>query len=394
MANNALRALIFAASISIAASHVWASDGKTLTIIIPLHSWSSSVQRLNRDGVELVKKHDYDKAERLFLKAYLYDPGDPFTLNNLGYIAELQGQLDRAQKFYELASEQSCNAVIDASSAKELQGKPMRAAIEGLKDSPMQINHWNVEAVRLLSQNRGHDAIDILKRALALDPQNPFTLNNLGVASEVIGDDRSALRYYDAVASQHSSEAVVITDDHIWGGKPVSQMAEASAKRLEKQLAESSSGYSQAAMLDRRGVAAANENDLATARRAFLQAYSIDPASAFSLNNRGYVAEMDGDLETAQFFYEKAAKAADADARIGLATQRPAEGKQLFSVAVGSGGQVDNALQKYSEQRHLQTAPIELTPRGAVPTGDTATPSQKSSSSDQGSPTTTPQIPR
>jgi hypothetical protein len=33
-------------------------------------------------------------------------------------------------------------------------------------------------------------------------------------------------------------------------------------------------------------------------------------ASAFSLNNRGYVAEMDGDLETAQFFYGKARKAA------------------------------------------------------------------------------------
>ena len=51
------------------------------------------MQRLNREGVEAVKRHDYEKAEALFLKAYLYDPADPFTLNNLGYISELQGQL-------------------------------------------------------------------------------------------------------------------------------------------------------------------------------------------------------------------------------------------------------------------------------------------------------------
>lgn len=335
------------------------------------------MQRLNRDGVELVKKRQYDKAESLFLKAYLYDPGDPFTLNNLGYMAELRGELDRAHKFYELASEQSCNAAIDVSSEKELTGRPMKAALDGLQNSPMRVNHMNVEAIRLLSQNRGYDAVALLRQALASDPQNPFTLNNLGVASEAIGDDQAALRYYETVASQNSSETVIVTQDRVWGGKSVSQMAEASARRLEKQLAQSNPGYSQAAMLNRRGVVAVNENDWPAARKAFLQAYSMDAASAFSLNNRGYVAEMDGDLETAQFFYEKAAKAGDADARVGLATQSAAEGKRLFSVAAGSNGKVDDALEKYSEQRHLQTAPIELSPRGGAAAGDFAPAPQK-----------------
>jgi Flp pilus assembly protein TadD len=93
-----------------------------------------------------------------------------------------------------------------------------------------------------------------------------------------------------------------------------------------------------------RGVSAANENDWLAARQDFLHAYSLDPSSAFSLNNRGYVAEMDGDLETAQFFYEKARKAGDADARLDLATQHVAEGKKLFTVATDSDHQVDGEL--------------------------------------------------
>ncbi len=363
---SVIRLMVVAASISAAGHLGWSRDRGTIAITVPLHGRLSLVQRLNRDGVDLVNKHQFDKAEALFLKAYLYDPADPFTLNNLGYVAELQGQLDRATKFYELASEQSCNAVIDRSNVRELKGKPMTAAIDGLQDSPMRINHLNLEAIRLISQHRGVEALALLKQAQVADPRNPFTLNNLGVASEATGDYRAALRYYNEVASQDSREAVIVTNDPMWGGKRVSAMAAASAKRLEHLIGSRNPNYSEAAWYNRRGVAAMNENDWATARKAFLQAYTADPSSAFSLNNRGFVAEMDGDLETAQFFYEKAAKSMGASARVGLATKSTAEGRQLFNVAADSDGSVDRALEIYSEQRHQQTAPIELTPRGGV----------------------------
>ncbi len=381
MINNGIsRILALTILIATAAHQGWARDRGSIAITIPLHGRLSLVQRLNRDGVELVNKHQFNKAETLFLKAYLYDPADPFTLNNLGYIAELQGQLDRAHTFYELASEQGCNAVIDRSSIKELKGKPMTAAIEGLQDSPMRVNHLNVEAIRLLSQRRGDEAVTLLKQALASDPHNPFTLNNLGVASEAVGDFQAALRYYDEVASQQSSEEVIITDNSAWGGRSISTMAAASAKRLERLIASRNPNYSQAALFNRRGVAAINQNDWAAAKQAFLRAYSADPASAFSLNNRGYVAEMDGDLETAQFFYEKAAKASDAGARVGLATQRTAEGRRLVTVAEDSDDKVDGALEKYSEQRHLETAPVELTPRGGA-SNNNSVPKQETPSS-------------
>ncbi|HTW60491.1 MAG TPA: tetratricopeptide repeat protein [Terracidiphilus sp.] len=341
-----------------------ASD--TMTIDIPLHSKLSPVQRLNREGVEAVQKHQYDRAESLFLKAYLYDPSDPFTLNNLGYISELEGQLDRAQRFYQLALEQGCGAQIDMSSDKNLQGKPMMAAVDDLQNQPMRINRMNVEAMRLLAEDRGFEALSLLQQALSLDPQDPFTLNNLGVANETVGDYWNALKYYRAAADRHSSEPVVIAVDRAWRGRPVSDMAAASAKRLQERLQYINPDYARALMLSRRGVFAENENDWPAAKDYFLRAYSADPSDAFSLNNRGYVAEREGDLETAKFFYEKARRAQDAAAPVGMATDSAAEGKSLFAVASGSDHKVDGALDIYSIERRRQTGPIELTPRGSA----------------------------
>src|SRR5579862_3999938 len=93
-----------------------------LKINIPKRSTLTPVQRLNREGVEAVRKHNYPKAEQLFYKAYLFDPDDPFTLNNLGYISELQGQVDRAQRFYSLAAAQPSEAVIDVASVRRVVG--------------------------------------------------------------------------------------------------------------------------------------------------------------------------------------------------------------------------------------------------------------------------------
>jgi Flp pilus assembly protein TadD len=287
-------------------------------------------------------------------------------LNNLGYVSELEGDLDRAQKFYGLAAEQGSNATIDFSSAKNLQGKPMKDAVVNLQDTTMRVNRMNINAMRLLSQNRGFEAIDLLKRALPLDPQNAFTLNNLGVASEAIGDFNGALRYYLTAASSHSTEPTIVAADRAWRGKSVSEMAAASAKRLEKRIRNTGSASSQAVMLSIRGVFEANHNNWDAARQDFLKAYSLDPNSAFTMNNRGFVAEQDGDLETAQYFYGKAQRAENSAASVGLATQLAAEGQSLENVAGSSNGKVDDALEVYSQKRRQEQAPVELTPRGGA----------------------------
>lgn len=357
------RSLLAFAVLALGLQISWGRDG--LRITLPRRTQLTPVQRLNRDGVEAVKKHDYERAGVLFYKAYLYDPADPFTLNNLGYISELQGQMERARRFYDLALKQSSNADIDRSNAKGLEGKPMRAALTGLEDLPMRVNRMNMDAMQLLRDNRGFDATGILRAALALDPNNSFTLNNLGVAHEVIGDFDNALKFYNQAANQGSTEPVVVTMDEQWRGRPVSKMAAESARRLQKKLQNMEPAEARSVAFTMRGVAAANQNDWLTARQNFLKAYSLNPRSAFSLNNRGYVAERDGDLETAQFFYQKARKAEDSGQRVGLATQRIAEGQDLLTVATDSNQKVDYALEQYSQRRRRETGPIELTPRGA-----------------------------
>src|SRR5262249_22197498 len=72
-------------------------------IHIPWRSKPTRVQRYNQDGVKYLKKNEVEHAKESFYKAYLLDPNDPFTLNNLGYVSELEGDLDRATRFYDLA---------------------------------------------------------------------------------------------------------------------------------------------------------------------------------------------------------------------------------------------------------------------------------------------------
>jgi Flp pilus assembly protein TadD len=246
----------------------------------------------------------------------------------------------------------------------------------------MRVNRTNVDAITVLAQSRGFDAIALLRETLALDPQNPFTLNNLGVAYESVGDYDDALKYYGLAAEAHSSEPVIVTMDRSWRGKSVSSMAAESARRLEARIQKMNSAEASAVMYTVRGVSATNKNDWAEAKQDFLQAYSLAPSSAFSLNNRAYVAEMDGDLESAQFFYDKARKAADSNARVGLASLQSAEGKRLVTVAAESNLQVDSKLDTYSQERHRESGPVELTPRANAPGGDSSVLQEKSSPSD------------
>jgi len=340
---------------------------RDLKLTLPRHSELTLVQRLNREGVYAIRKQQYEKAETLFYKAYLFDPGDPFTLNNLGYISELQGQLERAQKFYALSSEQATDAVIDRANAKRLEGKPMRDAFGTLQDKPMQVNRINVEAVRLLAAGRASEADLLLQKALALAPRNIFTLNNIGVAKEARGDYDEALTFYLAAADSHSTEPVIVTLNRAWRGKPVSIMAADSAKKLRERMQKAAGSQAQAALLAVRGVSATNRNDWPTARKDFLKSYSLDPYSAFSLNNIGYLSEMDGDLETAEFFYARAEKAEDAKVRVGLATRSSAEGKHISAVAVDSDQKVDGRIIQENQARRRHAGPIELKHRDDTP---------------------------
>lgn len=330
-----------------------------LKITIPRRGKLTPVQRLNREGVEAVRKHNYSKAERLFYKAYLFDPDDAFTLNNLGYIAELKGEVDRAQRFYELAAAQSSEAVIDLASASRVKGQPMKDAM-ALTSEPLQINHANVEAVRLLAQGRAPEADLILQEALKKDPQNAFTLNNMGVAKEMEGESEEALNYYDQASRGGSDQTAVVTTSNTWRGRRVSEMAQDNAKGLRQYLAREKELPEQVAELNLRGVSAVNRNDLRAADTDFRKAYALNPNDAFALNNIAYVAELEGDRETAEFFYQRAREAGGASVVVGVASRRTAEGKKLFTVAEDSDSRVGSKLAQERQALQRQNEPVAL----------------------------------
>ena len=338
-----------------------------LKITLPKRSKATPVQQLNRDGVAELRKHHLREAKKLFYKAYLLDPDDPFTLNNLGYLSELDGDADRALRYYELSSKNSSQAKIDQASRPELKGRPLQEAYASLQVPELRSNKANVQAISLLGKGRVAEAEAVLKKALAQDPNNPFTLNNLGFVLENEGDLQGALRYYGSAASMNSQDQVLVAPNPKWRGKDISSVASDNARLVSEVIAKGEDLNARVARLNLRGVAALNHNDPQGARQFFEQAYKLDPTNAFSLNNMGYVSEMEGDRETAETYYADARAAADASQSVTYATRREAEGRRVGDVAHNNENEVDSRIEAARQIRSRQGGPIVLKRRDNTP---------------------------
>jgi Flp pilus assembly protein TadD len=340
-----------------------AAQAQQVRIPLPKKSKYTPVQQLNRDGVAALKKHDISKAKRLFYKAYLIDPNDPFTLNNLGYVSELEGSLERAQRYYDQAKANTSEAVIDRSTNQEAQGKTVASVAGHTAEGPMKVNELNSEALGLLNRDRAPEADVVLQAALKIDPKNPFTLNNMGFAKEKEGELESAIRYYDSSAATGSREPIVIAFNKSWRGKPISEVAQQNAEKSRKELSKNQDMQARVARLNLRGVSAMNRNDRKAARDSFEQAYKMDPKNSFALNNMGYLAELEGDTETAQSFYEQAQRAERARQKVMVSTRPEVEGQTVGHVAEQSTTLVESAFEAKAEARRRSGAPPALRTR-------------------------------
>ena len=344
------------------------ADAQDLRITIPKHTEATPVQKLNRDGVKELQKHHLDRAEKLFYRAYLIDPEDPFTLNNLGYISELQGKVDRAQRYYELAAkENNSETVIAEASARKLEGRKLSEVTSSYGNLELRINRGNIQAMNLFQQGRNQEAEDVLRETLKLDPRNPFTLNNLGFAMEGQGDLESALRFYNDASLTHSQDPVVVAIDLHWRGKPISDVAFGNSQSVRARLASEASAQDRAARLNVQGVSALNHNQPDKALTYFDQAYKLDPQNAFSLNNMGFVSEARGDQETANEFYSAAQHAEQAAAPVSVATHHEMVGEAVGQVATSNSQATDANLQAEAEIKRRSHAPIVLKRRDNTP---------------------------
>jgi Flp pilus assembly protein TadD len=360
-------AKLFSSTVIVCALSAGASAGD-LRIPIPRRSKPTPVQKYNQEGVKQLKKGHIKDAKKSFYKAYLVDPNDPFTLNNLGYIAELEGEIDRATRYYDLAAANSSDAIIDKSVPKGVVGKPVsEVAGKAEGTGPLQVNRLNVQAISLLEHDRIFEADTILNKALALAPNNPFTLNNLGYTKEKEGELEQAVQYYEKAASQRSDERIIVAveKNKSWRGKKISDIASRNADKVRKMVEQDQSPQAKVARLNLRGVTALNRNDRQAAHQFFSEAYKLDPKNAFALNNMGYLAELEGDKETANAYYSAAQRADRSKVRVGLATRRDAEGRPVAAVADNNETVVAQKLDEEIQQKRQQVGnkPVQMKTR-------------------------------
>jgi hypothetical protein len=160
-------------------------------------------------------------------------------------------------------------------------------------------------------------------------------------------------------------------------------MAADNAKSLRNWIDKQGMLELQVAEFNLRGVAAVNRNDLSAAGKNFRQAYALNPDDAFAINNIGFVAEIEGDRETAEFFYNNAQKARRATQKVGLATRRSAEGLNLLQVASENGTKVETRVAQDQEELRQRHAPVVLRHRDNTIVKEPATPPAKTAPAQQ-----------
>jgi tetratricopeptide (TPR) repeat protein len=83
----------------------------------------SETQSLVRRGVRAFIDGDIDKFKEYTRQAYEKSPDDPFVLNNMGYIHEMEGDKEKAFEFFKKAVEKSNNRTVDLSQFKDQEGR-------------------------------------------------------------------------------------------------------------------------------------------------------------------------------------------------------------------------------------------------------------------------------
>lgn len=98
-------------------------------------------QRLLFAAMDSLKKGDTAQYKELVHRAYVYNPDDPFVINNMGIAAEMDGNLAQARAFYSLAITRAGSLkVVVVTSDSKFGGKLLR---EMAKDNLNRISEKN-----------------------------------------------------------------------------------------------------------------------------------------------------------------------------------------------------------------------------------------------------------
>ncbi len=85
-------------------------------------------------AIDNLNQGNTEQYKDLVRKAHAKDPNDPFVLNNMGVVAEMEGNLPEAKTYYAQAVEKAGTLKVAKTNKGESQGKLLKdMAAENLK---------------------------------------------------------------------------------------------------------------------------------------------------------------------------------------------------------------------------------------------------------------------
>jgi tetratricopeptide (TPR) repeat protein len=84
-----------------------------------------------------------------------------------------------------------------------------------------------------LEANDYEGAIGYCRSALAINPDNPYALLNMGVAYETIGEKDKAIEMYEMVIALDSDERAFLSTDLLQKGKKLTDIAKENLERIK-----------------------------------------------------------------------------------------------------------------------------------------------------------------
>lgn len=95
---------------------------------------SELAQQLLVRAIDNLNQGNTEQYKDLVRKAHAKDPNDPFVLNNMGVVAEMEGNLPEAKTYYAQAVEKAGTLKVAKTNKGESQGKLLKdMAAENLK---------------------------------------------------------------------------------------------------------------------------------------------------------------------------------------------------------------------------------------------------------------------
>jgi tetratricopeptide (TPR) repeat protein len=207
--------------------------------------------RVNRGNIQamvLLRQGRNQEAEDVLRETLKLDVHNPFTLNNLGFAMEGQGNLEEALRYYNDASMTHSQEPVVVALDEHWRGKPIsdiafrneeavRARLASEQSNQDRAARLNVEGVSALNHNEPDKALDYFRQAYKFDPQSSFSLNNMGYVSEVFGDQETANQFYNAAQRGNGAgTAVSAASHHEMVGEAAGEVAGANAQGSEANL--------------------------------------------------------------------------------------------------------------------------------------------------------------